>query len=220
MTTTVRSDVEIQTAVQDELDWTPEVDAPRIGVAVEGGTVAISGEVESFPEKLAAKRAVLRVAGVNTVIDNLTVHPTSALTLSETDIAQEVRHALNAASNIPEGVDAEVNGHAVVLTGEVQWDYQREAARRAVQYLHGVHSVESRITLAARPTAADAEERIKNALKRNALVDANTIRASIAGNKVTLTGSVHSWAEKLQASKAVWASPRVTEVENRIIVKA
>ena len=220
MTTTTRSDVEIQAAVQEELDWTPEVDAPGIGVSVEGGTVALSGEVDSFPEKIAAKRATLRVAGVNTVIDNLSVHPKSALTLTETDVAQEVRHALNAAANVPEGVDAEVQGHNVVLTGEVQWNFQREAARRAVQFLHGVHSVESRITLAARPTAADAEERIQNAIKRNALLDANTIKASVEGNKVVLTGAVRSWAEKLQASRAVWASPHVTEVENRIIVRA
>ena len=35
--TVARSDHDIQTAVQDELDWTPDVDAAGIGVAVEDG---------------------------------------------------------------------------------------------------------------------------------------------------------------------------------------
>lgn len=214
----IQSDSDIQAAVQDELSWTPDVDAAGIGVAVEEGTVALSGEVDSFSEKLAAKHAVQQVAGVNTVIDNITVRPDTPYTATEADIAREVRHALSAAGNIPDSVDAEVDGHTVILTGEVRWNFQREAARKAVQHLKGVHAVDSRITLAARPTAADAEERIKNALARNALLDANSITATVDGNTVTLTGTVHSWAEKLQAAKAVWGSPHVTEVENNIVV--
>lgn len=42
------ADHEIQAAVQDELEWTPEVDAAGIGVAVEDGCVSLSGEVDSY----------------------------------------------------------------------------------------------------------------------------------------------------------------------------
>jgi osmotically-inducible protein OsmY len=218
--TSARDDRAVQAAVQEELEWTPDVDDVGIGVSVEDGAVAISGEVDSYAEKLAAKRAVLSVSGVNALVDNLTVRPKDESVASSTEIAQEVRHALSAAGNIPDTVDAEVLGHTVILTGEVQWNFQREAAKRAVQYLKGVHAVDSRITLAARASAADAEERIKNALARNALLDANTITATVDGNTVTLTGTVSSWAEKLQATKAVWGSPHVTQVENNILVSA
>ncbi|HEY9470268.1 MAG TPA: BON domain-containing protein [Propionibacteriaceae bacterium] len=220
MGTSVRSDQNIQIAVQDELEWTPDVDAAGIGVAVEDGTVSLSGEVDSYAERVAAKRAALRVYGVSTVVDNLVVHPRSKGALTETDIAKEVKRALKAASNVPDTVKAEITDHAVVLTGEVNWDFQRRAAKRAVQYLHGVYSVESRLTLSARPSSADAEERIKNALIRNAQLDAKTIDVAVSGNTVTLTGAVRSWAEKQQAGQAAWASPHVTEVFNRIVVRA
>lgn len=215
----LRSDQEIQTAVQEELEWTPDVDAAGIGVAVEAGTVSLSGEVDSHAELVAAKRAALRVGGVNTVVNDLIVHPKSSWSVTETDIAKEVERALTWSSNVPDTVKAEIKDHAVTLTGEVTWDFQRQAAKRAVQYLRGVYTVESRITLAARPSSADAEERIKNALTRNAQLDANTIDAKVSGNKVTLTGTVRSWAEKQQAGQAAWASPHVTEVENHIIVR-
>ncbi len=215
----VRSDQEIQTAVQEELEWTPDVDAAGIGVAVEAGTVSLSGEVDSHAELVAAKSAALRVRGVSTVVNDLTVHPKSSWSVTETDIAKEVERALAWSSNVPDTVKAEIKDHAVTLTGEVNWDFQRQAARRAVQYLRGVYTVESRITLAARPSSADAEERIKNALTRNAQIDANTIDATVFGNKVTLTGTVRSWAEKHQAGQAAWASPHVTEVENHIVVQ-
>ena len=72
MTSTTRIDDEdLQRAVQQELEWTPDVDSAGIGVAVEDGTVALSGEVDSHTERLAARHAALRVRGVNAVIDHL-----------------------------------------------------------------------------------------------------------------------------------------------------
>ena len=217
--TPVRSDPEIQAAVQDELDWTPDVDSAGIGVAVEAGTVSLSGEVDNHAEQLAATRAALRVRGVTAVVDNLEVHPKTEWVVTETDIAKEVQRALKWASNVPDTVKAEIKEHTVTLTGQVSWDFQRQAAKRAVQYLRGVYSVNNMITLTARPSAADTEERIKNALVRNAQLDAKTIDATVSGNTVTLTGTVRSWAEKKQAGNAAWASPHVTDVDNRIVVR-
>lgn len=218
--TLVRTDHDIQTAVQDELEWTPDVDAAGIGVAVEAGTVSLSGEVDSYAEQVAAARAALRVRGVTAVVDNLAVHPKNGWSVTETDIAKEVQRALKWASTVPDTVKAKIKEHAVILTGQASWDFQRRAAKRAVQYLSGVYSVDNRITLTARPSADDTEERIKKALTRNAQLDANTIDATVSGNRVILTGTVRSWAEKQQAGQAAWASPHVTDVDNRIVVRA
>lgn len=214
------TDLDVQTLVMDELDWTPDVDAAGIGVAVVDGIVTLSGEVGSYVERLAAKKAARRVRGVRTVVDDLTVHPKSAWPVTETDIAKEVERALRAAINVPQSVKADVQGHSVTLSGEVDWDFQRHAAKRAVQHLRGVSAVNSTIQLAARPSGTDTEERIRRALTRNAQLDGLTIHVAVHGNKVTLTGTVKSWTERQQAGNAAWASPHVTEVDNQIMVRA
>jgi osmotically-inducible protein OsmY len=217
----LRSDRQIQEAVQDEIAWAPDVDAAGIGVAIEDGTVSLSGEVDSYAERLAAKRAALRVRGVTTLIDNLVVRPKFSWSASDTDVAREVAHALEVSSNIPDTVKAEIRDHNVILSGRADWDFQRQAAVRAVQYLRGVRSVSSTITLTQRPApdAAETTERIKDAFTRNALLDASAIEVKVIGSEVTITGSVQSWAEKNQAGKAAWSSPHVTEVHNRISVR-
>jgi osmotically-inducible protein OsmY len=147
------------------------------------------------------------------------VHPKGIWPTTETDIAKEVERALAGATNIPATIKAEVKEHTVTLVGEVAWNYQRRAAVRAVQYLRGVFYVLNDITLTPRPTAADAEQHIRRALKRNALVDAKNINIAVEGNHATLSGHVSSWAEKEEAGRAAWSSPNVTDIENRILVR-
>jgi osmotically-inducible protein OsmY len=217
--TAIRSDQDIQTAVQDELEWTPEVDAAGIGVAVDAGVVALSGEVGSYSARIAAKHAALRVRGVTAFVDHITVHPSWSASVSENETAKQVEHALMWASNVPDTVKAEIEGHDVTLTGAVTWDFQRRAAQRVVQHLKGVTYVSNLVTLTPRVSAPDTEKRIRNAITRNAQLDANTIAVAASGDQVTLTGTVGSWAEKREAERAAWASPHVNSVEDRISVQ-
>ena len=217
--TPTRSDADIKTAVLDELDWTPEVDATGIGVAVDDGAIALSGEVDNYSARIAAKDAALRVRGVRAVVDNVNVHPSWSSSVTEPDIAKEVEHALTWASTVPDTVKAEIQGHDITLTGQVVWDFQRRAAQRAVQHLNGVNYVNNLVTLPPRVSAPDTERRIRDAITRNAQLDADSITGAVSGREVTLTGTVRSWAEKRAAERAAWASPHVSEVQDRIAVQ-
>jgi osmotically-inducible protein OsmY len=212
-----REDKEIQAAVEEELDWTPEVNAAHIGVSVDGGRVMLSGKVDSIAEQTAATKAALRVNGVIGIEDDLAVRhdPNS---YADSDIQHSVDRILEWTSGVPSSIKATVHERKVVLTGQADWNYQRVAAAKAVGRVFGVVSVENRVTLKRRPTADDTAERIRNALVRNATLDSNTITVSLSGSEVTLTGAVHSWAEKKQAGLAAWSSPNVTDVKNEITV--
>jgi osmotically-inducible protein OsmY len=47
------------------------LEADRIGIAVEGTTVTITGEVDNWDERVAVERAVWSVGGVRNVVDRL-----------------------------------------------------------------------------------------------------------------------------------------------------
>ncbi|GAA5198264.1 BON domain-containing protein [Arthrobacter gyeryongensis] len=214
-----RPDHDLQQAVLNELDWTPEVDASHIGVAAMSGAVTLTGEVPTYSALLAARKAALRVRGVTALADELTVHYLGG-PVTDTDIAEAALSALRANAVVPEGaVTLEVRNHAITLTGNVDWNYEREAAAHAVEHLRGVRSVQNLITLKGRASAFDTKTRVKNAIARQAALDADRIVVAVDGTEVTLTGRVASWNERRAAGKAAWSSPHVSAVHNQLDVR-
>ena len=106
----------------------------------------------------------------------------------------------------------------LTLEGQVDWEFQRSAAKRAVQYLTGVKGVANAITVKPKVAPTDVKAQIEAALKRNAILDAQQIKVQADGGKVTLRGNVRSWAERDEAEAAAWAAPGVNEVTDFIAV--
>ncbi|WP_368496176.1 BON domain-containing protein [Herbiconiux sp. A18JL235] len=212
------TDAQIKKLVDDELRWTPGVDAPAIGVAVTNGVVTLTGEVPYYWHRHTAAKAVLRMRGVQAVANEITVRG-SHDTPTDTEIATAIAQALHWSARIPTGeIDAEVHDGGVVLTGEVSWDITRQGAEREVAAVKGVRWVDNRITLAPRASAAGTHKRITDALERNALTDAEAIHVDVDGTTVILTGEVRSYDAKHQAELAAWRSPHVTRVRNDLII--
>jgi osmotically-inducible protein OsmY len=220
MTAEADADLRAQAEVRDELEWSPDVDVARIGVAVDDGIVALSGEVDHYCQRTAATKAALRVRGVRAVVDNITVHPATDRPITETDIAKEVRRALHSAVNVPDTIKAEIDGHTVRLRGLADWAYQREAAEKTVQYLRGVYDVDNRVELSERSFAAGADRRIRQAITRSARLKTAKITATVHGNTAILTGTVNSSAARREAERIAWSSPDIVGVDNRLEIRA
>lgn len=221
MTQTLHNkDHELMAAITDELDWAPDVTAEHVGVSLTDGAVTLSGEVESYLEKIGAVRAALRVRGVVGVANEIVVKGACGAR-PDIDIARDAATALKASVELPAGaVQATVHDHRVSLSGTVVWNYQRDAAEFLVAALPGVSGVDNTITL--EPSlpfaAADATVKIRQALVRNAQVDAHSIVVTCSGTEIEMTGTVTSWAEFRQAADAAWATPGITHVENLLSV--
>ncbi|MBF4571955.1 BON domain-containing protein [Herbiconiux sp. VKM Ac-1786] len=211
----------LQQSVIDELDWTPGIHPATIGVAVLGGVVTLAGEVASLPERIAAEKAALRVDGVRTVANEITVHGSAEASASDEEIARHVNEVLTWTTTLPTGsVAVTVHDGTVILTGTVDSDYQRRAARKAVQDVQSVRLVDNRIELSRRVSAVDAGTRIRNALRRDALIDAHNITVAVSDTTVRLTGTVRSYEERREAERTAWNSPHVQHVDNQIDVDA
>lgn len=213
------SDSQIRQDVIDELEWDPSLDSRNIGVAVKDGVVTLTGTVDGYSAKLSAERATERVHGVRAVVNEIEVRLPGAMERTDADIAEAAVNALKWNTLVPEDrVKVVVDDGWVTLRGEVDWQYQREAAETAVQHIAGVKGVTNLITVKQRARPEDIQRRIEQALERSAELDAKSIHVSTTDGKVILTGTVRSWAEREEAEWAAWAAPGVTEVENRIRV--
>jgi osmotically-inducible protein OsmY len=213
-------DRRIQEAVMRELEWDPKVDAANIGVSASNGAVTLSGYVSSYSEKMAAIRAAERVYGVKAVADELEIRLPGSMARDDTALAEEIARELEWNTLVPDTVDAEVRNGWVTLRGEVEWTYQRNAAERAVRDVTGVKGVSNLITVKPRvkPRPTEVEQRVQEAIARNADLDARSIWATTTNGVVHLYGHVHSLWEKRVAEEAAEAAPGVEKVENHIVV--
>jgi len=209
----------LQKKVLDALDWEPSLDASRIGVAVNDGIVTLNGQVPSWAELWTAERVIKGMSGVKGVANDLEVKLPGDAQRSDTDLATAAVRALEWDVQVPnQKLQVRVANGWLTLEGKVEWQYQREAAERAVRHLLGVRGVSNQITLVPKVTPADLKKRIEEALKRSAELEARLIRVETKGGAVVLDGTVHSWAERDRAEQAVWAAPGVVSVEDHLAV--
>lgn len=215
----MKNDQQLKADVELELRWEPSVHAERIGVSAKGGVVELDGQGDSFYERWAAERAALRVASVKALANEIKVQPPTSDTRTDEDIARAVANQLEWNWAVPEVVKAEVSDGSVTLTGTVEWEYQKEEAERAVRYLKGVKGVFNDINVNPTVSAVGVKNKIEEALKRNAQVDANRINVDVNGREVILSGFVRSWAEREEAEHTAWAAPGVTNVDDQLAIK-
>ena len=213
------TDRQLQQNVLSALDWDPSIDATDIGVTVDNGIVTLLGDVKTYAEKAVAERVTLKVFGVKAVANDVNVRVVQDGTRTDADVAAAAVNGLRWNAMVPKDrVTVSVSHGLVTLKGEVAWNFQREAAARAVRDLLGVAGVNNLISLQPHVREADVQAKIEDALKRSAEIDARRINIHAVDGKVILTGNVRSAAERREAGLAAWAAPGVRDVENRVVV--
>jgi len=213
------TDKDLKQHVESALDWEPSVNAKDIGVSVDEAVVTLRGNVASFAEKVTAERVALRVYGVKAAANDLVVHLGGGFERTDTEIAQAAVTALRWNTMVPhDRVTVTVNHGWLVLNGTLDWQYQKDAAARAVRDLTGVQGVTNSIIVQPRVKTIDVRDKIEAAFKRSAEIDARRVVVTATDGKVILSGNVHSWAERQEAERAAWAAPGVMQVDDRLMI--
>jgi len=217
--TKMKSNAELQQDVQDAIKWQPLLNAAEIGVTAKDGVVSLTGVVDNYAKKTEAEDAAKNVAGVTALVEKIEVRYPSSYSKTNAEIATEVLTALKARWDVPsDKVKVKVEAGWITLTGEVGWNFQREAAKDAIKSLMGVIGVTNNIKIKSESMESVEKAGIESALKRNWAFYDDNIRVQVSGHRATLTGTVDSLYEKNEAARIAWNAPGVWSVDNELVV--
>jgi osmotically-inducible protein OsmY len=216
----MKTNADLQKDVQEAIKWEPLLSAAEIGVIAKDGIITLTGTVNNYRKKMEAEEAAKNVAGVKAVVEKIEIKFHSEWEKKDdNDIATEVLNAYQWNIEVPKDrVKVKVEEGWVTLEGELEWNFQKDAAKNAIRDLAGVVGVINNITIKA--TTKDEIERkdIESALERNWALNDSEIYVKVSGTKVTLTGTVHSWYQKAEAARIAWKAPGVSSLYNELVV--
>jgi hyperosmotically inducible protein len=161
------SETFLRQIIIEELEYEPSLDATHIGVAVAKGIVTLTGHVASLAQKQAAIAAVRRVKGVRAVADEIEVRYPFEERIADDEIAKRAVDILSWNSVVPDrAIQVLVRNGWVTLTGEAEWQFQKQSAEDDIRKLSGVHGINNDIAIKPRVQATDVKKKIEDALRR------------------------------------------------------
>ena len=156
--------------------------------------------------------------GVKAVAEEIVVKLPDDIHRGDDDIAQAAIARLAWNSTVPsDAIEITVQNGWITLSGEVGWGFEHDAAAQDVRRLWGVVGVTNNIKVKARVNTFNLTSDITRALHRSWL-DPKGVKVSADGGRVTLTGYVDSWNDRVLAGSTAWAAPGATDVENHLII--
>jgi osmotically-inducible protein OsmY len=139
------SDDEIAHAVREALRWDAYLPDDRIKSTVSSGVVTLQGVVDSWSNRLDAKKAVQRLIGVRSIVNRITV---GGAVIDPIAIKLQIERALERrAEREARRIVVSVRDGVVTLTGPVASWADRQMVERVAGSTPGVRSIDDRLTI-------------------------------------------------------------------------
>ena len=217
---TMKNDEMMQNDVLDALQAEPLTATSKINVMVSHGIVTLTGKVDHFSKKFQAENTVRNVIGVKEVIDTIEVSINSWEQKNDIEITAEILSVFGWNWNtLNNTIKVNVINGWVTLSGELEWNYQREAAKKVASNLIGVKGVTNLITIKPNEGIELNKTALEHALKSHVALDVSDIIVAVSDCDVTLKGSVDTWYQKELAGRIAWKAPGVVRVINELVIE-
>ena len=214
----MKNDFDLESVVSGKLRPKPTGNVATTKISVNGGAVALAGNLARLPEEESAEGAVKSVSTAEAPVNE---KPLARPALDERTDADVLRALLQALGRntfgLRDRIRATVKDRCVILEGEVDWRFERLAAEQLAHRVIGVKEVINKIALKQGQTDREKIKReIESGFFRSAVLDAGRITVETVKRKVVLRGTVRTPSEREEAKRIAWSSPGVLEVENYI----
>ncbi len=216
----MKSNEELQKDVQEAIKWEPLLHAAEIGVTVKDGIVTLTGTVDNFIKKQEAETATKKVVGVNAIVEKIEIKFKGSLKIDDDENAKDALNALKWDWQVPhDTIKVKIEEGWVTLTGEVRWNYQKDAAKKAVSSLHHIKGVINDIVVHSETADQIEQKDIEEAIARTWSIDISDIHVKVNGHTVTLNGTVESLFQKDEAARIAWNAPGIWHLDNNLVVE-
>ena len=216
----MKTDEILQQDVSNALKWEPYIATCNIAVVTNDGAITLTGIVDNYTRKTEAENITMKVAGVKSVINKIDVIINSWEEKKDIEITAEILNVFKWNWNtLNDTIQVKVINGWVTLSGEVEWNYQKEAAKEAVTNLIGVKGVTNEITIKSQNDNKINRETLKLALQNHLALDSKDIEIEIIAATITLKGTVESWYQKELAGRIAWKAPGVINVDNELLIE-
>lgn len=178
----------------------------------------IQGKVRSYFDKRSAEQALLRLRGIHSVDNRLTVTPPAR---TDAQIKTDINMALQAQVWInPRKVVVRVVKNLVTISGVVEHLYEKDRIEELASAVRGLKDVVNNIRVVqAAEGPPRSGESIKQDVEAALLVELGEaarkmIAVEVNNGAVTLRGAVRNYYEKMGAYQAAGSVPGVLSVSN------
>lgn len=191
-----------------------------IVVISDKGIVTLTGVVDNYTKKITAESISAKIVGVKSVINKISVAINRWDEKKDIEITAEILKAFRWNWNtLNDTIKVKVINGYVTLSGEVEWNYQKEAAKEAVSNLIGVKGVSNGITIKSKNNDRINKSSLIYALQNHLALDSVNIEIVVLGSTITLKGSIDSWYQKEIAGRIAWKAPGVVNVHNELVIE-
>ncbi len=216
----MKTDEILEKDITNSLKWESPIIDSNIIVISDDGVVTLTGVVDDFTKRTLAENSTRKITGVKSVINKIYVVIDSWDKKKDVEIAAEILTSFRWNWNtLNDTIKVRVLNGWVSLSGELEWNYQKEAAKEAVVNLIGVKGVSNYIDIKSQIDIEIKSTSLRLALENHYALDSRNIEIEVLDSKIILKGIVDSWSQKEIAGRIAWKTSGVINVINELLIE-